>query len=283
MRALTCLLLLAACAVGTVAASPPEAAVFPKLPAPVPPTPPAPPPVADVSVLPANRLYVIQLNADAIVLASPPGLVKITVEPGPFTVRSLFVDGSDKLETRKYTSKSVALVEGVADGRVELLVIPKGVTDESAILRRVVDVKTGTAPIPPPAPEPKPVDPKPVDPKPSYDNPFPGTTGLHVLMTFDPKAMIRKPVTQQAVVYGADARATLNTKCAKGDDGHNTWRIYPVPTNTVAAGKVWQGAYGNKRDADDWIYIANGSKYYSGPLPTSVEDLDALIKKYSEK
>ena len=63
----------------------------------------APAPGDAPAVLTAERLYVIDSDVDAVVLASPQGLVKVIKEPGPLRVRGRFVDGAG-IETRPLAS-----------------------------------------------------------------------------------------------------------------------------------------------------------------------------------
>lgn len=163
-------------------------------PAPVPPTPPVKPAAATPFKFPATRtpaappatspgealtlaadaLYVIPSDEPFLLLASSPTLatspVTITREAGPLRIRGKFLDGDGKVETRTYTAKHIAIVEPVKDatGRVELIHIPVGATDEKSAVRQLVDLGHAPQPPPPhvePAPPPKP-QPPPVPPEP---------------------------------------------------------------------------------------------------------------------
>lgn len=115
------------------------------------PTPPPPSPDA-VSVLPEDHLYVIDADDPCLVLDSPLGVVSVTQEAGPLTVRGKFVGGSGRAETKRFSGKSVFIVEPLKSGRVELLVVPAG-ADSAGVLRRTLDVKSGVGPQPPPEPD----------------------------------------------------------------------------------------------------------------------------------
>jgi len=80
----------------------------------------------------------------------------VTKEQGPLKIRGLFV-GNKIVSTRTYAKKNVFIVERVAPGDVELLLVPAGKVE-----RRTVG--DGGEPSPPPKPKPDP-EPKP-DPKP---------------------------------------------------------------------------------------------------------------------
>ncbi|MBA4191329.1 MAG: hypothetical protein C0467_25385 [Planctomycetaceae bacterium] len=126
------------------------------------PMPPAPGPVDGVVRLIGDSQYVIDSDTPIVVLASPAGIVSIAEDAGPVRIRGRFVDGSGKSESRTFKGKQVFVVEGLLPGRVELLIVPVGATKAADVIRRTIDVDTGTAPIPPPTPKP---DPKP-EPKP---------------------------------------------------------------------------------------------------------------------
>lgn len=132
---------------------------FPALSTPVPADSPA--------KLTADRMYVIDSDIPLIVLASPDGILRVTDEPGPLRIRGKFADGSDRVETRNYTGKHIYTVDVVdgKSGRVELIVIPKGVESADKIIRRLIDANV--SPQPPPVP-PTPVPPRP-DPSPPAD------------------------------------------------------------------------------------------------------------------
>jgi hypothetical protein len=149
---------IALCGVAVIHAEEPipakQSLVFPG----VAPTPAAPVlPDAVTSLLP-DQLYVVTSDRPFLLLASPARLVTITQEQGPIKIRATFADGTGKLETRTYAAKYVAIVEAASEGRVELIGVPAGVTDESEITRRLIDC--GRAPQPPPDvdPEPEPVN-----------------------------------------------------------------------------------------------------------------------------
>lgn len=144
---------------------------FPQLTTPT--VPPAPQPLPGaVPLLAGDVLYVIPSDEPFLLFASPAGLVNVTRETGPLRIRARFLDGTGKVETRTIVAKHIAIVEPVegAKGRVELIAVPAGTTDEKSAVRQLIDVNHGGQPppdkeiIPGPKPVPPPVPP---DPKPT--------------------------------------------------------------------------------------------------------------------
>jgi len=119
------------------------------------PTPPPLPPNS-VQVLPADKYYVIDSDVECFVRTLPKGLLLVAVEAGPIKLptKSLVEGGKAKFKT--YSGKFIYVVESTGDGRVELLVVPKGVAADKDILQRSIDAQTGAKPPPDPVDPPKP-------------------------------------------------------------------------------------------------------------------------------
>jgi hypothetical protein len=115
---------------------------------------------ADLKLSP-DLLFVIDSDVPVLVLDSPRGLVRLSREAGPLRVRGRFVDRPEVIETRTFAGKHVTLVEPLATGRVELLILPTGATSEDLVIRRTLEIVGGDAPRPPPVPVPPPVPPEP--------------------------------------------------------------------------------------------------------------------------
>lgn len=134
-----------------------------------------PQPVPDVIVLPdcahvlapsnvpkvtGTTLYVFSVPKDCLVLTSPPGLATVVKEAAPLKIKGQFID-STGIVTRTFGGKWVYQIDPVPGtaGRIEVIVIPVGTTDEKLVARKLVDVDGGgspTPPIPPPGPTPPP-------------------------------------------------------------------------------------------------------------------------------
>jgi hypothetical protein len=145
----------------------PPPAPTPPIPAPAPaepvhwpavPTPvtPAPTPGA-VQTLAADEIYVIGLDADATVLASPAGIVTVSTEPGPVKMKGRFVGGTG-VQWKTFKNQQVVSVDPIGTGRVEIMVVWGGVGGASKVERRFLDVGGSTPPAPVPPTPPAPAD-----------------------------------------------------------------------------------------------------------------------------
>lgn len=112
-----------------------------------------------------DDLYVVDAKEACFALASPDGLVVVSVDPGPLRIRGRFVGGKG-VETRTFQGPTVIVVEAQGTGRAELIVVKAGAKSETDVFRQVLDVAGGPPePKPPEPPGPKPPEP-PVPPKP---------------------------------------------------------------------------------------------------------------------
>jgi hypothetical protein len=229
------------------------------------PAPPVPPP-GTVPLLADDVLYLITSPSPFFVLASPPGLVTVTYDNGPQTIRGRFVESPTKKVTRRITDKYLAIVEAVGVGRVELIVVPSGVTSESAIIRRLVDCQV--APIPPP-PGPTPVPPGPVPPTPT-PAPIPGP-GLHALVVYETGALSKLPAAQVAALYSKGVRDYMRSKSID-------FRFYDADVDMAGETQLWKDAMKIKRDSLPWLILSDGVKGYSGPFPANTDETIKLLK-----
>jgi hypothetical protein len=165
--------------------------------------------------------------------------------------------------------------------RLRLIVYQPGVCHVYAAASKAADKgsKVATArckvvvgePVPPgPGPGPGPNPPVP---------PVPG--GLRVLVTYETADLGTMPRAQAAVLTNGAVRDYLNSKCATGPDGKTKeWRIWDKDVNPAAESKVWQDLTARKKDKLPWITITTDKGGFEGPLPGTVEETLALLKKY---
>lgn len=123
------------------------------LPQPVNP-PPQPVMPEAVTAFDSDQIYLIQSDVALHVFASPAGVVEITPEPEGTRIRGRFAGGSKATESRKVSRKFGYLVEGIATGKVELLVLPVGSGEPPDLQRILLEVTAPQLPQPPPRPQP---------------------------------------------------------------------------------------------------------------------------------
>lgn len=104
-----------------------------------------------------------------------------------------------------------------------------------------------------------------------------------VLITFDAAKAREMPESQQAVIYGEEVRKYLRDKCDP-EEGRTTkaWRIYPSNTDVSEEASRWKTSMARPRNSLPWILVSNGTSWYEGPLPKTVEEAMTLLKKYLE-
>lgn len=119
-----------------------------------------------VSRLTADVGFYFDTENEVLAFGSPPGMLKVTREDGPITIRDVFIDSGGKKVTKKFARKNVYRVEPAdgAKGRAELIVVAGLVKTESQLVRRLLDVDAGGASPNPPGPTPDPNPPGPTPP-----------------------------------------------------------------------------------------------------------------------
>lgn len=246
------------------------------------PTPPTPAPVPGQAIkVSGAALYVGQADVPVLVVPVPAHLVRVTELQGPVLIRSVFADGTGRLETRRFEKKTVYSVEAAGKGRVELLVIPVGAKTSADIVRRTLDVDSGIGPQPPPEPPVPPGPTPPVPPEPTPPTPpapIPGD-GFRVLFVIETADVSKLPKEQLTILTAKSIRDYLNAKCVKVGN-QPEYRIWDKDIDVTHAGPIWQQAMQRPRQSLPWLIISDGKTGYEGPLPKTVDETLALLKKY---
>lgn len=226
---------------------------------------PAPLPATATVKLDAGVWYVVRSKEPCMVLASPDGVLTVTREEGPLKVRGVFYGGSGKPETKTFTEKYIWFVEAAQTATCELLIIPQSAKDESGVVRRTIDANVGPRPPPePPGPGPGPA-------------PIP-VAGFRVLIMYDKDTLT---ADQQGIVFGADVRKYLDTKCIVGADGKTPdRRIYPAGVDASGEAQWIRDVIQRHPGQRSWMVISDGKTGYDGPIPANAADALALLKKY---
>jgi hypothetical protein len=127
-----------------------------------------------------------------------------------------------------------------------------------------------------PGPTPGPTPPAPpVPPAP----PIPGE-GLRVLVVYETAELSKLPPGQVNALYSSDVRAYLNAKCSQGTGGARNWRVWDKDIDATNDEAWTREALKRPRQSLPWVVITNGTGGFEGPLPGSVDDTLALLKKF---
>lgn len=223
---------------------------------------PLPPPASGPIIVAADQLFVVTSDAPCVLIASPEGKVAITTEHGPVKMRGKFVGGDAGFETRTFTAKTVFVVEPTGSGPVELITV-SGDLGSPTIDRRTLILGDG----------PKPDEPKPPSPAPI------SAEGLHVLIVVESSDAAKLPPKQVSILTAKSVRDYLDSHCPKVG-GTPEWRIWDKDVNTANESPLWRAAFARKRTGVPWIAVSNGKTGYEGPLPGSIEELLALLKRF---
>ena len=134
-----------------------------------------------------------------------------------------------------------------------------------AIVAAAIGLSGCTPPLPP-APNPPEPDPHPVDPTPVVD-------GFRVLIIEETERRRELPPDQLAILTSAPFRAWLGQQGAES-------RIWDQQVDTAFEDDGWRAMLAVKRTSLPWIVVTGKSGGFSGPLPATVADTEALIARY---
>ncbi len=141
-------------------------------------------------------------------------------------------------------------------------------------------VGTPTPPIPPVPPGPNPPGPGPNPPP----NPAPiSDPGFRVLIVYETGETSKLAPAQRVILTSGTVRDYFRAKCASDSTANQdgkAYRIWDKDTDTTNELKSWQDAMKRDRKSIPWIVISNGKTGFEGPLPATVDDTLALLKKY---
>lgn len=205
------------------------------------------------------------------VRGDPGSFVRVAADTDGSHVRWLALDSglsvfpSDLLKDSKTT---VVVAQKPGKYRVAAWTAKGDVPSDAAICTVVI----GTPPDPGPGPTPP-------DP-PTPDPPAP-ISGKRVLIVYESGEASKMPEKQQQILYGRAVRDYLNGKCDVESDGKTrAWRIWDADVDASGESKTWQDALKRPRQSVPWVIISNGKTGFEGPLPATVEEFMALVKKH---
>jgi hypothetical protein len=228
----------------------------------------------------AAAAFAAELDIPAEVPAEAGEWVVIKPKGDCVAVYYVALDGLKAFPASELKDPRNLVVQAHAPGRYRFEAV--GTRDNVQVARRFVVVVGGVPPGPtPPGPNP-PTPPGPNPPQPPTPSTDPiGAGGFAVLVTFDSSVTTRPP-GELSVLYGKAVREYLDANCVADPTapGWKAYRIWPADSDTARAPKLWSDAFGKTRGSKDWILIGNGTGGYSGPLPKTVDETLALLKKH---
>ena len=213
-----------------------------------------------------------EVKLPAEVKGEPGAFVRVTAETKGKMVQWFAVDtGLNLFPVDLLRDTKTAVVTASRPGRYRLLAY--SATGDEPGAPAVTTVVIGDAPPVPPGP----VPPGPVPPGPA---PIP-VDGFRVLVVYESAELPKLPPQQQAVLYAKSVRDYLDAKCAVGADGKTReWRMWDKDSDASGEAKHWQDALKRERKSVPWIIVSTGKGGYEGPLPASVAETLALMKKH---
>ncbi len=131
-------------------------------------------------------------------------------------------------------------------------------------------------PLPPgPGPGPGPIPPGPTPPIP--------VAGFKAMIVYESADLAKLPPKQLDILYAKSIRDYLAAKGVPTTDGaKRAWYIVDKDVDFSGESKVWQNALARPRTTLPWIILSTDTSGYEGPLPGTVEETLALMKKYAE-
>jgi hypothetical protein len=249
--------------------------------------PPRVEPATVITDLNAGELYIVEsTTSPCIVVDSRQGLVDIRHLKGPVTFFAKFVDGKVRTveEERVVAGPDIYVIRAVKQGNVEILIIPKGAENNDGIHRRVLNVM-GQAPNPPPdvipTPPPTPPPTPDVTPTPPPTPPPLPADGKRVLIVYESIESAKLTADQSAAINGTPFRAYLTRVVSKGPDGVTPeWRIWDKDVSLASVSDTWKKAMALERKSVPWLIVSNGISGYSGVLPKTMPEIEAIVQQY---
>lgn len=247
---------------------------------------PSPQPKADpepltptVPVLAADVLYVIPSDEEFLLLPSPAEKVRVTKTTGPVTLFARFLDTpNEPAKLRTFTQKYVAIVQTDPKtiGRVELIAVPKGITDESQVVRQLIDLNQAPQPPPDVLPPPKPVPP-PVPPEPK---PEPKSTGPFWLVFLDDGSVETAKIVSDAAFLGRMKAAghKVHFYGVKDEAAIRSGYVKVATVDRVIDGQVVRKAPGLPALI---VVDEDGDIVRAVPRPNTVAEVETIVKAVS--
>jgi len=124
-----------------------------------------------------------------------------------------------------------------------------------------------------------PVDP--VKPDPNPPGPVVGERAFRLLIVEETEDRAKLPAAQQTIFASVPLRKYLRDHCHKLSDGSEGFRFVDKDQSGELPDELRKAA-DQPRQALPWLYVTDGVKGLSCPLPATVDDVLAKVKPYAE-
>jgi hypothetical protein len=104
--------------------------------------------------------------------------------------------------------------------------------------------------------------------------------GIVVLVVEEVSERSKLPQPQINIFSSDIVREYLDDRCAKDSKGNPEWRMVDKDVSMANEPKVLREAFSKPRKGLPWIGVSNGSKGSEGPLPSDVDSVLKLLKRY---
>lgn len=113
-------------------------------------------------------------------------------------------------------------------------------------------------------------------------NPIPvAEKGLRILIVEEAQERRNLPPGQLAIFTSDELKKYATEHCAKVNNVPE-FRVFDKDTKLDEESEVWKTMMKVERKSLPWLCVTNGSRGYSGPLPTTLADTMTIIKKYGD-
>lgn len=103
--------------------------------------------------------------------------------------------------------------------------------------------------------------------------------GFRILIVEESSQRHTLPASQVAIFTSAAITEYANAKCAK-IEGVPEFRVYDPDVPLTSESETWKEAMAVARTSLPWLICSDGKRGYSGPLPKTVDETLAILKRY---
>ena len=103
--------------------------------------------------------------------------------------------------------------------------------------------------------------------------------GFRILIVEESSKRRDLPASQAAIFSSAELSNYAKAKCV-AVDGVPEFRVFDPDVVLTNESDVWRKAMAIERKSLPWLIVSDGRHGFSGPLPLTLEDTMAIVKRY---